>query len=801
MDAITSAYLASLSRQPILSAKEINEVLDLAPRYPESKKLAELAGRAETGRQELGRLHTYVNDSWFHRSLLSATVQTEEELRRISEMDVSQLFDDDPIGRKFHQRVTAWFTGGKQPNRQEAAAPLTGKRKQGDDSTDVAEAEDDMMTADEVSDEAALASFLCTLRQEETDYRNYMRDVVMSQANSEAAHTLAALFPAPRRGTAIEVSGIHVNVPKEAILAMAELAAFTRNLPIDLTALAANLQSGDSRSFREGNLCSHLFPLEKICAFEHGASPFGVGDIHPQAFLITDTKPNVKGEGYATPVYPCLVVVSVDNSHTVLEAALIRGIRWEEGAYENSVALASADALSRLRPIADDIPFEVHFHIGTLFRFKSTGPRQRPYGGRGGGGQSSSNQPSTIQGAKEIVLRIDISYGGFNVDEVQLITEVRQALGVMPGGTASRLAERGGSQFTYCLSFTDGFQDNFHMSHLAPSPNITSIVPGIDEGQNILRILKELERTFYHLHDIEGLYLARGFSHDNTGKLKIGVQALDKLYIVWKGSNYMGTFDTSTMDALVSSMSPRQHLRQEKDVGRAHLNALNNIMILLHTDSSGRVSNLKFEALPAPPTPIRSIASFGVRREPGQHAIVRSPASPPVQAAVLNTRDSYREMDRFEMGGGGPGTPTISSFSPAAITHLGSGERTEYPAPAWRGVASPAGGQTSTELVDMSAINRIIKVQVEKELAPLRKANDALQKKVDNLEFGIASIGTEMVGVKEGLKAATEVWRKPEFGEFFQGLLVKANAAGRADASGVAAPAQDLRQGTNPNAF
>ena len=137
MDAATSAYLAGLSRQPILSAKEINDVLELAPRYPESKKLAELAGRAETGRQELGRLRTYVNDSWVHRSLLSATVQTEEELRRISELDVGQLFDDDPIGKKFHQRVKAWFTGGKQPISRDAAAPLTGKRKKDDDTTDV----------------------------------------------------------------------------------------------------------------------------------------------------------------------------------------------------------------------------------------------------------------------------------------------------------------------------------------------------------------------------------------------------------------------------------------------------------------------------------------------------------------------------------------------------------------------------------------------------------------------------------------------------------------------------------------
>ena len=143
----------------------------------------------------------------------------------------------------------------------------------------------------------------------------------------------------------------------------------------------------------------------------------------------------------------------------------------------------------------------------------------------------------------------------------------------------------------------------------------------------------------------------------------------------------MGTLGTSTLDALVSSTVPRQHIRQEKDVGRAALNTLNNIMILLHTDSNGRVSNLKFEVPPAAPTPVRSACSFGVRREPGQHELVRSPPSPPAQAAILNTRDAYREQDRFRAAGGGggscPSTPTTSPFSPVAITNLGSGERYE----------------------------------------------------------------------------------------------------------------------------
>ena len=363
MDETTSGYLIEISRQPLLSAREMNDVLELALRFPESKKLAVLAATAESGRQELGRLTAYVNDSWFHRSLLSATILTEEALRNVREMDVSQLNANDPIGRKFHQRVKDWYDGGKQPIGLAGGASL--KRKK----DDTAEADDTKMTAEEVTDEAALESFLRSLRHEEVDYRNYMRDEVLTIANREAMRSLANLFPAPCRGRAIEVTGVHFNVPKEAILAMAELASYTRKLPIDLTALAANLQSGDARSYMQGNLCSYLFPLERMCDFEHGASPFGVRDIHPQATLITDTKlANVKGEGFATPVYPTLVVTPIDDSHTVLEGAIIRGIRAEEGAFENSVGLAKSETLTGLSPLLDTNDFDVHFHIASLFK-------------------------------------------------------------------------------------------------------------------------------------------------------------------------------------------------------------------------------------------------------------------------------------------------------------------------------------------------------------------------------------------------------------------------------------------------
>ena len=59
MDAGTSAYLASISRQLLLSSKEIETVLSLRERFPTSKKLQELAARAETERDEMERTERY----------------------------------------------------------------------------------------------------------------------------------------------------------------------------------------------------------------------------------------------------------------------------------------------------------------------------------------------------------------------------------------------------------------------------------------------------------------------------------------------------------------------------------------------------------------------------------------------------------------------------------------------------------------------------------------------------------------------------------------------------------------------
>ena len=61
------------------------------------------------------------------------------------------------------------------------------------------------------------------------------------------------------------------------------------------------------------------------------------------------------------------------------------------------------------------------------------------------------------------------------------------------------------------------------------------------------------------------------------------------------------------------------------------------------------------------------------------------------------------------------------------------------------------------------------------------------------------SIRDGLKAATDGLKAATEVWQRKEFGDYFQGLLEKANADGRAAVTAAAAPAQASRQGDNPN--
>ena len=77
---------------------------------------------------------------------------------------------------------------------------------------------------------------------------------------------------------------------------------------------------------------------------------------------------------------------------------------------------------------------------------------------------------------------------------------------------------------------------------------------------------------------------------------------------------------------------------------------------------------------------------------------------------------------------------------------------------------SPSGPQ-SDSLVDMRAINAIIKRQVETEIAPLRAENAALQAQVADLSKDMTNISGKMTKVEEGLAAAGKPHLDPDFQE------------------------------------
>ena len=606
-----------------------------------------------------------------------------------------------------------------------------------------------------------------------------------------------------------------------------------RGLPIDLERLAADLSAGTARTHQMGNMCTYQWPLTHSCIFEHGASPFGEFNTHPQASLFTEIeRTRVQGEGYMKPVYAAQAV-RISDEDTYVDVAIGRGIRPNEGEFENTVGLMTADVMSRWASFLTNWRFAIHMFPTIAFRFQKTGQKQKGQAGRGGrGAQSSSNQAKrdVLVGVKEFFIRIQISYNGFNVDEVRMVTELRQALGVIPGG-ASCLAERGGSMFTYCLSVEDGFNDNFHMSHLAPPTNVTSIVHYVEEGKAIAQIVLALESACYHLHNILGLYMSRGFAYDNAGQPLGGVKHLDKLHIIWKGCNFMGVLGAHTLEQLLSpiiSTHERQkaHTRQEKDIGLAYLHEVNNLMILLNTGADGKV-HLKYQVPPPAPILLRLPTSFGARRAPGQHDPTRIPVPPPAQAAVLETRSNYGEHNQFnQMGGGGQGrepkqhdggagggggggyqrawhwaarpraafnaqelqhiaaagggggvfyprTPVSPPFSPAVITQLNTGVRTEFPMTAWRGTP-PSAGFNSSALIDTSHIDRLISAQVQREIEPLREQNALLHREVAGLKQGLA-------GVNQTVKE-TVISELADFKAFFSNL-VKSSGGAAHDAS------------------
>ena len=133
MDTATSEYLLLISKQLLLSVKEIGTVLSLRERFPSSKKLQELASRAEAERSEVERMYGYLNEpnSWFHRLLLKATTLTEAELESIRVMDENDIPMADTLGRQFLNRVKAWYqSGAKAPVLESENAPTeTVKRK------------------------------------------------------------------------------------------------------------------------------------------------------------------------------------------------------------------------------------------------------------------------------------------------------------------------------------------------------------------------------------------------------------------------------------------------------------------------------------------------------------------------------------------------------------------------------------------------------------------------------------------------------------------------------------------------
>ena len=132
-----------------------------------------------------------------------------------------------------------------------------------------------------------------------------------------------------------------------------------------------------------------------------------------------------------------------------------------------------------------------------------------------------------------------------------------------------------------------------------------------------------------------------------------------------------------------------------------------------------------------------------------------------------------------------PGGFSSPSYSPASITDMRDGSRTEYGSPTERTPLavsrSPSNRSegSGSELVDMQAIDRIIServaTQLRTQMAPLKAQNDALQQKVELLEGGLAKIGDKVDQIVDPFSSQT-------FTNNMLDLLTRANAAGRAAA-------------------
>ena len=590
LDEQTTELLGRFSRTRHLNYKDIMLVLDLHGKGYGGVRLNSLVPRAQKEKAETERLLARLLSSQdlnaetlvIRQALLQATTMTLRSVNSVHNCSEEGL---GPMDLRFLRSVKRWIADNTQCVAM--SHDLGGAKRRHSESEDeeTEDAPDAILLTDEQLD------ILCdSLRAIETEFRTTLRSEVILEENSVAASRLLNQVPPKQRYNALVLAGVHEEVPLEAIALLARhLGAM--GFAADMDAFERLVESGTERLRTKGSQYhSVLIPLQAPQLAMHGGTPFLVGDevVPPTAFIVKDLpRPKMEREQFGSGRVDYMrqtyyVHATQIPQGTRTQVCLLRGIGMDQGIFEYSIAAATKavhDAAAVSLSLFPDSCLMTCVQYHHRYVRNNSGER---------------NAKATYTRANELALHVFTVNEGFDVDEYELVSQIRKNLTSGPKGN---ILQAGGLHFLVCpdAQSQEFLYHNLPDEIINPAGLQFSEISSLSEGLTLEEIVHVLVQSCYDFHRIGFLYVQRQTEIDiKTGNIAPQGTKHDTLIVAWIGE--VGEIARVSLRLLCPGESGRHSPILGNVPGHVKFKAIDSLMRLhIQPGPDGRPGKAKYQ--------------------------------------------------------------------------------------------------------------------------------------------------------------------------------------------------------------
>ena len=755
-------YLVTLSRKRTLEAKDIALINQLNENGNGGVSLTSLVERASRATREMEKLHQRLDKRegssadaiLVAKILLRASMLSPRAVYAVRTVGADTL---PPVEKNFCTALQVWC----DTHLQRGVLSMdtgTSKRGRDEDEDEIPEPPAHFIITDEQLDDLREV-----LRPCEVEFRNLLKDELLQEDNVASVRRIFNLVPPEQRYNAIILAGVHEDVPGDALRKTALFLGHIYGFQVDFERFDSLIEGGRDRlRLRKNSFTSVVIPLRAPQYAVYGGSLFLSEDgmlTPPDACIWKDVpRPKIKLEQYGMgdekamrQFYYAHATWFPPEEATRTPVGIIRAIRMDTGAYEWSLAVATNYVRERAGPILDSYPdTTLHTEVHYLQRYVKTST-------------ATKGSKSTYARANELVLQVSIASMSYDVDNHELVNQIRSAIGVRRDD--SNVVQVEGIYFLTCLEETSpSFNCNFPAEVLS-APNSISVVSPLDETLDFKAILRALADSLVDLSKIKHLYVQRFVEYDpSDADIKKG--KADNIIIVWDGQ--AGDLSRVTLRQLCGQLTGTHSSLGEPEPGVNLLKKLDNVLRLIATQPGpdGKPGKPRYTHK----QPLSVEVKQAVELTPRRRANEKSSSTGPRQStntfaeALLNTsapEPRAMSVDRHEgpsvRAHMSPFTPLLSRSlwqdqpstprgTPSMAVNLGTGESSVQAFPNMA-LKAPGSSEVSTVMLDQFKAFRDQMTQEKREDERRRAEREAvrdaefqaLQTKVNNLDNTIAA--------------------------------------------------------------